>query len=197
MANKTCKSCKQTKELSDFYLLSKVTKNTDELGYDYYCKYCRNGSHLRSVKNNKVRCSLPDCDRPHYAKTLCRMHGERLKRTGSTEAKIKPVSNVKEDNPKAYINRKSQLKQRFNMEIDDFVARSADGCEICGDKPERNLQVDHDHNCCDSTKTCGKCVRGIVCHTCNTAIDKMENGLMREDYPNYVLIQQYLELYNG
>ena len=125
------------------------------------------------------------------------MHGERLRRTGSTDRKIKSVSNVKEDNPKQYEQRKYQLKTRFKLDINDFVARSADGCEICGDKPEINLHVDHDHKCCTGYTTCGKCVRGIVCHKCNAAIDKMENGLMREDYPNYVLIEQYLEVYNA
>lgn len=52
------------------------------------------------------------------------------------------------------------------------------GCAICGD--EGQLVVDHDHNCCPSSKgqerTCGKCIRQLLCHRCNQAI-----GLLRED----------------
>jgi hypothetical protein len=85
----------------------------------------------------------------------------------------------------------------YKMTLDTFLKRSANGCEICGNKPERNLHVDHDHNCCNGRKSCGKCVRGIICNRCNTAVDKMEDGLMRADYPEYEAIKQYLEEYNG
>src|ERR1035437_134914 len=31
------------------------------------------------------------------------------------------------------------------------------------------LAVDHDHKCCPGKKSCGKCVRGILCDDCNHA----------------------------
>lgn len=57
-------------------------------------------------------------------------------------------------------------------------------CRICR-KPEtathqsgtlRRLAVDHDHKCCPGKKSCGKCVRGLLCARCNSAI-----GLVGED----------------
>src|SRR4029077_2130187 len=57
------------------------------------------------------------------------------------------------------------------------------GCETCGIdivNPARShtpgagrgalLAVDHDHNCCPGAHSCGKCIRGILCGTCNSAL---------------------------
>jgi len=64
-----------------------------------------------------------------------------------------------------------------------------------GDKPEASLHVDHDHNCCNGVKSCGKCVRGIICNRCNKAVDKYETGLMRADYPDMERVKEYVNGY--
>lgn len=40
-------------------------------------------------------------------------------------------------------------------------------CAACG--ATQGLSVDHDHNCCPAAKSSGCCVRGYLCHACNTA----------------------------
>lgn len=40
-------------------------------------------------------------------------------------------------------------------------------CAACGSVGP--LMIDHDHRCCPTTKSCGKCVRGYLCHECNSA----------------------------
>lgn len=40
-------------------------------------------------------------------------------------------------------------------------------CAACGSLDD--LKVDHDHACCPAGRSCGKCVRGYLCHECNTA----------------------------
>lgn len=49
-------------------------------------------------------------------------------------------------------------------------------CAIChfpffGEAP----CVDHDHFCCPGAKSCGKCIRGLLCNPCNTAVGLLED----------------------
>lgn len=41
---------------------------------------------------------------------------------------------------------------------------------------QARLVVDHDHSCCPGPKSCGRCVRGLLCRTCNSAA-----GLLQDD----------------
>lgn len=40
-------------------------------------------------------------------------------------------------------------------------------CAACGSRDM--LQIDHDHRCCPAAKGCDRCVRGYLCHQCNTS----------------------------
>jgi hypothetical protein len=54
----------------------------------------------------------------------------------------------------------------------------AEGSPIC---------VDHDHACCQGEKmSCGKCVRGLLCRSCNAALGHIErkSELARVDLAN-------------
>lgn len=64
------------------------------------------------------------------------------------------------------IERKSQLKTKFGMTLEDEIKLLEEqdyGCAICKVKQsisgQRFLCVDHDHECCPGVKSCGVCAR--------------------------------------
>jgi hypothetical protein len=65
---------------------------------------------------------------------------------------------------------------RFSLTDDEYKAllsRAAGKCDLCGKLVEqkRALHIDHDHKCCPAkAKSCGKCIRGVLCSTCNTGL---------------------------
>lgn len=77
------------------------------------------------------------------------------------------------NNPKYY---RSQTLWRYGISEEMYKSMLADqrgGCAICGCTEEENgkaLAVDHDHSCCSGKKTCGSCIRGLLCNKCNSAI---------------------------
>lgn len=78
--------------------------------------------------------------------------------------------------------RDKMRQQRFGITREEFDALfDAQGrvCDICGTSdPGRSYWcVDHDHACCPgSNKTCGKCIRGILCHRCNHALGNVRDN---------------------
>lgn len=67
-------------------------------------------------------------------------------------------------------------------------------CAVCGtDKPgKRGFHVDHDHNCCPRKTSCGKCVRGLLCHNCNVGL-----GLLGDSPDRLRNAVAYLEARTG
>ena len=199
MATKICSGCAEEKDHSDFYT-SNYYKLKRVDGLDYYCKECRTTSNLQSQRSDKLNkpCSFEFCDSPHYAKSYCRKHYARLVRNGKVErlyGSVDVISLLKTQQLQELTKKKWYLKNQYNITLEEYIEKASKGCEICGRQEAENLHVDHDHKCCDSPKSCGYCVRGLVCNRCNTAIDKFENNLLRVDYPNYAGVKEYIHKY--
>ena len=89
------------------------------------------------------------------------------------------------------VDRKSTLA-RYKMTIEDYermLELQGGGCMLCGSKPTAiALSVDHDHACCPKRRnSCGRCIRGLLCTTCNRDIGVIEKWL-----PRFQEIQDYL-----
>lgn len=74
------------------------------------------------------------------------------------------------------------LRQRFKLSIEGrqaLLAKQNGKCKICGtDNPgTRGWQIDHSHSCCPGRKkTCGKCIRGILCVPCNKGLGDFKDN---------------------
>ena len=77
--------------------------------------------------------------------------------------------------------RDTYLKHRYNITLDQYtkmLAGQGNVCKMCGsDDPGANkrFEVDHDHSCCDGDRSCGRCIRGLLCSRCNTGIACFED----------------------
>jgi hypothetical protein len=80
------------------------------------------------------------------------------------------------------VSRARGLRRRFGMTVDQYDAlliAQGGTCAMCDKTPEQNgraLAVDHDHTCCpDRMKTCGACIRGLLCTVCNNRLGILED----------------------
>jgi len=81
-----------------------------------------------------------------------------------------------------YEERFRRTLRNYNITRQDheaLVALQHGRCALCDSthmgNNRRRWQIDHDHNCCSGTaRSCGQCVRGLLCHQCNLDLGKLE-----------------------
>jgi hypothetical protein len=140
-----------------------------------------------SVENrNKYQGKKATChpDRPHYVKGMCTSCYEKHRYRTHAPRKIQREKRAK----KYYENnfekvRYSDIRYRFGISQEQYealLAKQNGLCAICGLPPEKDeyLSVDHDHRCCKSMgKSCGKCVRALLCVACNAGIGTFKDRI--------------------
>jgi hypothetical protein len=203
MKNKVCVYCNKKQSINKYY---KATRQPD--GYDYYCKECRKFNSLKSHRGGKRKpqCEIENCNTPNYALKMCKMHYERTRRTGTHTLKNYGRDNY---NGQPYERvRENHLIRTYKITTEQYKEMAKNGCEICGKKEldHKKLHVDHDWNCCPVPKrngksygyykTCGQCLRGVLCDRCNGNVGLYEKDKMRDDYPDLQKIIIYIAKYN-
>lgn len=93
---------------------------------------------------------------------------------------------------------KGRFRKRFYgltpEQFEALKAKQNNLCAICG-KPEtvmlngepKELSVDHNHSCCSGERSCGECVRGLLCVSCNVALRLIEDEERLQNAQEYLL----------
>jgi hypothetical protein len=160
---KLCKKCGFEKPLDSFY----KNKNLKS-GLGSYCKVCSKSYYY----SNRQTAPTPDkkvCKKCNLELTSDKFYGRAHTKDGlSTRCRSCLV--------------KASVSSRFKLSLEEYELLLSKGCDACGSFD--GLCIDHDHSCCPGQVTCGKCLRGVLCNSCNTAegfIKTIEqaNGLIR------------------
>lgn len=77
---------------------------------------------------------------------------------------------------------------KYNLTGEQYESLVQKGCYICGSFEQ--LHVDHDHVCCSGDRSCGACVRGILCGNHNRG-----TGLFRDNPEHLEAAAAYLRRY--
>lgn len=117
-------------------------------------------------------CSIEGCERRTYARNVCHPHYE-------TEF------------PDVRKRHEAYLRERYKMtweRYSELVEAQNGVCAMCSNSPtaKRRLVVDHDHACCPGNRTCGNCVRGILCLTCNVWLGVFESVEIQANAERYL-----------
>ena len=81
------------------------------------------------------------------------------------------------------------IKHRYSLTLEglnELYVQQEGKCPIClkelsnptiEDATRWESNIDHDHNCCPTETTCGKCIRGLLCRDCNLLIGHAKDNL--------------------
>jgi hypothetical protein len=171
---KQCTQCKTFKPFSEFH---KFAKSPD--GYKHFCKKC-----VRSydqMENDATRIFPRKID--EHGNIHCRNCGEYFKEQEMKQSKTGQYKGVSYCIGCAPLLSRTRTLKKYNLSLDDYheLLKSQDySCKICNGKDtsyRKRLSVDHDHNCCPGEGSCGKCIRGLLCHHCNSGLGNAKDSV--------------------
>ena len=140
-----CKTCGVKKSLDEFYAHARYRD-----GRKPVCKACAGASQVKYAQRPEVRERRRAQDRARRAKNPVPREEIRRQRLW-TWYRITPA--------------------QFEAMLEAQGGRC--GIPACGAAEPGGRgawHVDHDHACCPGSKSCGKCVRGLLCARCNVML---------------------------
>lgn len=165
--SKPCSKCGETKPLSAFYW------RKERAAYHAHCKVCHRAMARKCEE--EAGGAYAQGRKAYYWKT-------------------------KSTNPRQLDGYGLRYLHHISMDqYDALLARQGGKCAICGTtdpsysksgKQRSRMAVDHDHGCCPGNRSCGNCIRGLLCHRCNRAL-----GQMRDDPDILIRATAYLLSY--
>lgn len=179
---KECNSCFKTKYKKDFSIIATGYIHIDT------CKECVIILNTGPVGTKK--CSM--CKEFK----LFEKFGRKKYTLDNLNSSCKECLNSKQKEKYALGNgsRQSNIKYNYNLTLEDYeelLKKQNYGCAICGMTEKElgeYLNVDHDHNCCPGNRSCGECIRGLLCRAHNLML-----GYAHDNIKELTAGMKYLE----
>lgn len=130
------------------------------------CTTCNQEKTLDKFPNGHARCKT--CKKIYQSEWF-RQNSERILSTFKEH--YDPIK-----------QRRKRTQQTYNLSPamwDALFDSQGRKCAICKrDKSggRGGWHTDHDHSCCPGIKSCGRCVRGILCHWCNVGTGNLKDS---------------------
>lgn len=155
------------------------------------CRLCRSAwaAQAAAERDSREEVVLPEearCGSCKQVKPIsCFQHNKKLKHGYRPRCRECDADNNRVINHNISIDRYREM-----LDLQDGL------CAICQREERvvnRRLTIDHDHRCCDQkSKSCGKCVRGLLCNRCNAGL-----GQFSDDPENLLRAAIYLLVTSG
>ncbi len=133
-------------------------------------RVCRRCGEAKPLSQFNRRAAAKDGLHPWCRPCSVDYNRDRLKDPGTREAHR--LWRAQHDS----YERAKRVRYLYQVDEAELLAAQGGGCAICASTEPGGRwgtwHVDHDHRCCVGPKTCGSCVRGLLCANCNTAIGK-------------------------
>lgn len=158
------------------------------------------------------RCILPDCiGKSRRPNVYCSTHNANNKRYGNPYGPGTPERNDTADEMYCYncgvyrdeyefnlsntlcdpCHKRNRTAKNYGVSLQELDRLYADNlnCNICQSNlaTTKNRHIDHDHACCPGQRSCGKCIRGILCQACNMML-----GFAKDDLDTLAAAINYL-----
>lgn len=143
-------------------------------GYNFGCR-CEICKEAKAIKRKEYQSSAAWRYQKTYRQRLKENNPQKLREIMDKENNARKAKFA--ENPELYrwqgIYKKYKLTKQMYL---DLLEQQNGVCAICSLPPKRNwLAVDHDHSCCPSIKTCGNCIRGLLCGSCNSFLGRVND----------------------
>ncbi len=147
-----------------------------------------------------------ECDDKYQEKNVSCPHGDRQKTAGrcstcmsryywmrrragvgdalGTVRASRTLRHIEDPELRKKLVTRKRTARMYGLSLDDYerlLEKQGGLCAICREEPKngRELTIDHNHKCCKAGGSCGKCVRGLLCHGCNMRLGQLESDLVQ------------------